>query len=180
MTDAPKTWGQIRDRATVAAAYRLMASPHEWTQDDSRAMAEFVSAALPRLKAAEDEAIYWRQDAAARLRTALALARAAEKRGDEDHAAHLRVSILMPTRAALNNALTGDIYWPLCEGCSKPLLDGDVVYQCEDAGEVHVDCESPQLPKPPEQSHRFERDRDYDPEGIAAALAAVTAYLREE
>lgn len=131
-----------------------------------------------------DEVTYWRQDAAARLRTAMILARAAEAEGEENRAAEIRVGILYPTRAALRNALSGDIYYPLCEHCSKPLQTGDAVYAVSDdgdcvTGEVHVDCAAPQGALPPE-AYRYAESEDYGPDAIAATLAAATAFLDEE
>lgn len=35
---------QLKDRAIVAAEYRLHCSPHEWTDDDSEAMARYIIA----------------------------------------------------------------------------------------------------------------------------------------
>lgn len=41
---AHKSAAELRERAEVAAAYRLMCSPHEWTDADSLAMARYVAA----------------------------------------------------------------------------------------------------------------------------------------
>jgi len=134
-----------------------------------------------------DEIIYWRQDAAARLRTAMTLARAAEDKFEEDRAAEILVSIIYPTRTALANALSGDIYWPLCEGCSKPLQPGDAVYAIGDddgdggaTGEVHIDCQDPQRAHLPPDAHRYVESEDFGPEAIAAILAKANAFLNEE
>lgn len=66
----PDALKQLRDRAVTAAAYRLSCSPHEWTDADSEATAQFTFAAIAeaatltiRAERAEAEA--------ARLREAL-------------------------------------------------------------------------------------------------------------
>ena len=41
----------LRDRAVVAAMYRLNCSPHEWTRADSEAVARYVMAASWALEA---------------------------------------------------------------------------------------------------------------------------------
>lgn len=136
---------------------------------------EPIAALQDELKAAQDEVTYWRQDAAARLRTAMTLARAAAAKGEDQRAAEIRVGILFPTRAALAGALSGDIYWPLCEGCSRRMLEGDAVYRCDDVGEVHVDCDDPQRAELPEPAYRYADDPENGPEGIAEALALAWA-----
>ena len=46
---------RLQDRATVAAAYRLNCSPHEWTEVDSLAMAQFVVPASIALEALAEQ-----------------------------------------------------------------------------------------------------------------------------
>jgi hypothetical protein len=132
------------------------------------------------LKPLQDEVTFWRQDAAARLWAGMALAKAAEKKGEEARAAEIRVSILMPTRAALASALSGDIYHPCCEGCGVPIVPGDAVWTYEGGEVTHVSCEKPKLrdlqPSPPDAT-RWAEDQEFTPEGIAKRLAEVTAYL---
>jgi hypothetical protein len=41
---------ELEPRALVAAEYRLMCSPHEWTDEDSEAMARYVFAAKTALE----------------------------------------------------------------------------------------------------------------------------------
>lgn len=134
----------------------------------------------PTAAPAQDEVTFWRQDAAARLRTAITLAKAAEAKGEAERATLILVMVIMPTRAALGGALSGDIYYPLCEGCSKLLQPGDAVFQYEDVGEAHVDCDQPQLAELPEHAHRYVEDDEFSAEGIEKALAAADAYLNEE
>ena len=38
---------KLRNRAVVAADYRLNCSPHEWTDEDSLAMAKFIRCMVP-------------------------------------------------------------------------------------------------------------------------------------
>lgn len=126
-----------------------------------------------------DERTYWRQDATARLRTAIALARAADVRREETRGAEIRVSILMPTRAALAGALANDLHWPCCEGCDAPIRPGDVVYRYEGMEYAHVDCADRQPAAVPADAERYEDDPAYTPEGIARTLAEACAYLGE-
>lgn len=133
------------------------------------------------LEQLRDEVTYWRQDAAARLLMALALAKAAEIKGEEDRCAQITVSTIFPTRAALSNALNGEVYWPVCEGCSSPVHPGDAVYAYEDGGEGHCDCDQPQMADPlPENAYRHQLDEEFTPEGIQRALAAAEAWLGGE
>lgn len=149
-----------------------------------------IDAALIEHKALQDEVTYWRQDAAARLRTAITLARAAEGEDDLERAAQISVGIIFPTRAALANALSGYIYYPLCEGCSKPVQAGDVVFAVGDGegqtGELHADCERPRLDGHggdgealPEGAYLYADDAEFSPEGVAKALAEANAYCGE-
>lgn len=148
---------------------------------------EPIAALQDQLTAAQDEVTYWRQDAAARLEIAMTLAKAADAKGEDQRAAEIRVGIIFPTRAALTGALSGRIYWPLCEGCSKPVEAGDAVYAIGDheddgaTGEVHVDCDQPALADPlPAEAHRHAGDSEFTPEGIARTLAAAWAMDRED
>lgn len=142
--------------------------------------------AMLALERLQDEVTYWRRDAAARLRTDMTLARAAERLGEEDRAAEIRVNIIFPTRAALANALSGDIHWPLCEGCGKPIQDGDAVFAVGDeegfqTGELHAYCDRPQLPDPlPDGAYRYADDPAFSPEGIAKTLAEAQAFDAED
>jgi hypothetical protein len=50
---------KLKDRAIVAAEYRLHCSPHEWTDDDSEAMARYILAlhgpAISRMPSSQAE-----------------------------------------------------------------------------------------------------------------------------
>lgn len=132
-----------------------------------------------------DELHHWRGDAAARLRTAMILADAAKREGDQDEAARITVSIILPTRAALTSALTGDVLWPCCdEGCGKPLVAGDIVFAVGDeegcqTGEVHIDCANPQAPSKDEAAYPFTPDDEFGPDGVEKTLAETVKWLDE-
>jgi len=137
---------------------------------------------LGDLRALVDEATFWRQDAAARLRTAMALAKSYEQEDAADAAAWVRVVILMPTGAALAGALSGDIYYPHCEGCDEPIKEGDAVYRYEEGEVTHVDCGDPTLGEKtlPPDAERHADDPEFNHAGVAETLAAVAAYLNED
>lgn len=130
-----------------------------------------------------DERDHWRQDAAARLRAALVSAQAARKKGDGDLAAFIDVAIIMPTVAALRGALTGDFYWPCCEGCGSPIRPGHVVYRYDEGLDyLHAECGDVTLANHldmPEGAERWAEDAEFLPDGIAATLAEAKAYLGE-
>lgn len=132
-----------------------------------------------------DELHHWRADAAARLRTAMTLAKAAEAKGEDARCSEITVSIIFPTRAALANALTLDVLWPSCEGCGKPLADGDVVLAVGDeegfqTGELHADCDNPRTEFPSEGSYVFASDPDYSHEAIVTTLKQAQAWMDGE
>ncbi|MFD1189702.1 hypothetical protein [Phenylobacterium conjunctum] len=128
-----------------------------------------------------EERDHWRQDAAARLSMAVAVASADRKRGDLDRASFVEVSVIMPTVAALRDALAGESHWPCCTGCNAPIREGHVVYYYDEGADyAHVDCGDVLLNgrAVPEEAQRWAEDPEFTPAGIAKTLADADAYLR--
>lgn len=135
-----------------------------------------IAAAMAAQDLLQAEVIFWRQEAAASIETNLDMIRSYERDGDLDQVARIMVGELSPMRTALAQALSGRPYHDMCEGCSSPLQEGDVVYGYEDVGDAHVDCDQPQMADPlPVHARRY-RD-DYTPTRIAAILAAADEYM---
>ena len=136
---------------------------------------------MPRALPADrlrEEVWAWRQDAAARLRTMMASARASDERGEEDRAIDLRVNFILPSANALTQHLAGEFH-DGCEACGKPLLHGQQVWPVEDANDVHVACwPAPIIQDGVEiQPHTYS---DYaTPASVAATAREALAYCNE-
>jgi Demethylmenaquinone methyltransferase len=136
---------------------------------------------LCALKEAREEVLYWRRNVAAHLRTGVILARAAQQRGDQAEAVRIAVMSINPMIAALDNALSGNVHYPLCEHCGRPVKPGDAVIHYEDGEVAHLDCDNPQSPDPlPPEATRHEVHEDDTPEGIREALEDARAFVHED
>lgn len=79
-----------------------------------------------RATEAREEVEFWHRDALARLQMATWLHKGVMAKGDEDRAAKIRVSTMMPTLAAIKSARTRDFY-ENCPICGGPIKLGDLV-----------------------------------------------------
>lgn len=130
------------------------------------------------------EVAFWRANAAATLNALMAHADRIAREGGEDGARYVRVNMIMPQRAALEEALSGeDLHESHCgEGCGKPILDGEYVVYFEDVGELHANCDAP-TERPDnmggdEESPPVDQHRDFfTDEKVAQVLAKAIAFL---
>lgn len=95
-----------------------------------------------RAEAAAEErerADFYERQIIAMVQTAVALAKAARRDGDEDRQIGIEVNTLRPLLATLRDAKAHD-YHETCEVCAKPLIPGEPVKYYDDIGETHAEC----------------------------------------
>lgn len=65
-----------------------------------------------------------------------------------------------------------------CEGCGKPLLDGQWVVYYDDAGSIHADCDFPERSSGGPGAHQYESG--FTPDECAAEIAKCKALLDQD
>lgn len=126
---------------------------------------------------AREEVQFWRADAAARLMLATGAYRIAQKVRDAAAAIDVKVNKIDPILHAFRDADAG-AFSVLCEGCGRPLSDGQPVVHFEDAGYVHVDCGEPDAPAEGEGVSLYEDL--FTAERMAGAIAEARALSEGE
>lgn len=107
----------------------------------NREMAELCEQALPDLEQLLEEVAYWRRETYARAWFAAVHVKAAREKGDMKLLAEIKVGQLDPALNAIRDA-DAKQWHTFCEGCGKPLLNGQLYHPYEDAS-VHVNCDDP-------------------------------------
>jgi hypothetical protein len=116
-----------------------------------------------------EEVAYWRRDAVARAWSA---AVECSNAGPTERS-KIKVGRLDPALHAIRDADAKQ--WHMaCEACGKALRTGQLVHYYEDAGSIHVDCDSPDAATPDEHSHAYEDGFSDD------GMAKMLAYAREQ
>jgi len=125
---------------------------------------------VERRREAEEEVAYWRTEMLAKLQMATWLHNGLIQKGDENRAADVRVSTIMPTLAALKAAAVRDFY-ESCPLCGNEIRPGMRVVQVAigDPDDSSMACAEHDEP---ERSYVYEHDL---PEAIMAAAEATLA-----